>query len=340
MIKDVNVTIDLQKVVGKVGFGYPLIVFATSKAGNQKYAEIELSKVADTYADETALNEFVLTMQGGENPPEKIACLGVASTTTGADLVSAIKAVAEKGWRQLVLLDVVEDNTKSQDFITYVKSTADKMLFLPLSLIPASYNDTENDRLVVICGESADDTDGEIINIASILGAVCGLEVGSFTYKNIIVNGGKVMSNDTYETITKTTPNVLAILEKAGDTVISDGKTFNGEYIDIIDSMDYVIQQIEYQTQKMLNNQKKISYTNNGIAMLESVTVSVLKDAYNNGIIADNADGTPAYSASFSLREDAEAEDIQARKYVGGACEFVLAGAIHNVKVNGTVKYV
>ena len=27
MIKDVNVTIDLQKVIGKAGLGYPLIVF-------------------------------------------------------------------------------------------------------------------------------------------------------------------------------------------------------------------------------------------------------------------------------------------------------------------------
>jgi hypothetical protein len=340
MIKDVNVTIDLQKVIGKAGLGYPLIVFSTAETANQKYAEIELDKVATTLAAETALNKFVSALQGGDNPPEKVACLGVAASTTTANLVTAIKATEENGWRQLVLLDVIEDNTKSQDAIDYIKTTADKMLFLPISLLPESYNDSANDRLVVVCGSNADDKDGAVTNIAAILGAVCGLAVGSYTYKNIIVNGGVVMSNDTYNTVIKTTPNILAILEKAGDTVVSDGKTFIGEFIDVVDSMDYVIQQIEYQTQKLLNNQRKVPYTNNGIAMLESVTVNVLKDAYNNGVIADNEDGTPAYSVNFGLRENADAEDIQARKYCDGKFGFVLAGAIHYAKINGTIKYV
>ena len=74
--------------------------------------------------------------------------------------------------------------------------------------------------------------------------------------------------------------------------------------------------------------------------MLESVTVNVLKDAYNNGVIADNEDGTPAYSVNFGLRENADAEDIQARKYCDGKFGFVLAGAIHYAKINGTIKYV
>lgn len=341
MIKDVNVTIDLQKVVGKLGFGFPLVVFETATSGNQKYAEIELSEVADTYTGETALNAFVSTLQAGENPPEKIACLGVAADTSTANLVTAIKAIEENGWRQLVLLDVIDDNTKSQDAIDYIKTTADKMLFLPITLLPTSYNDTTNDRLVVVCGANGtDDTDGATTNIGAILGAVCGLDVGSFTYKNMIVNGGVTMSNDTYKTLIKTQPNILAVLEKAGDTVVSDGKTFIGEFIDVVDSMDWVIQQIEYQTQKTFNNQKKVPYTNNGIAMLESVAVNVLKEAYDNGMIADNEDGSPAYSVNYGLREDAKAEDIQARKYVGGSFEFVLAGAIHYAKINGTVKYV
>ena len=37
-------------------------------------------------------------------------------------------------------------------------------------------------------------------------------------------------------------------------------KLYDGEYIDIIDSKDYIISNLEYQTQKTLNTMKKINF--------------------------------------------------------------------------------
>lgn len=336
MIKDVNVTIDIQNVVGALGLGYPLIVFKNTSA--VAYAETDLQTARNTY---TAIDDVIDNIMSGTNPPEKIAVIGLAEVTEETVTV-AINAVMEKGWRQLVIAD--SDFSATKTFLTAIEAT-DKMLFIPTAALPTlSGGDTwDYERVVAVSGSTFADAETGITNIACILGATCGQEVGSFTYKNTIVNNGSVMDNAAYRTATASTasnPPFLAILEKCGDNVISDGLTVGGDYIDVIDSKDYIINQLEYKTQKTLNNQKKVPYTNNGVAMLESVAIDVLNSAYNNGMIAEKEDGSPDYSVNYALREDSTAEDIQARKYIGGKFGFVLSGAIHTVKINGTIKYV
>ena len=71
--------------------------------------------------------------------------------------------------------------------------------------------------------------------------------------------------------------------------------------------------------------------------MLETATISALTDAYNNGMIADNDDGTPAYSTKFALRSETTETDRAERDYPYGTFTFALAGAIHTVVVNGTI---
>lgn len=335
MIKDVNVTIDIQNVVGTIGLGYPLIVFKNTTA--VAYTEIDLQTAKDDYS---AIGDVIDNLMVGDNPPEKIAVIGLATVTAEA-VITAVNSVVEKGWRQLVIAD--KEFAATKDLLTAIEAT-NKMLFIPTGALPTlSDGDTwDYERVVAVSGTTFADEETAIKNIACILGATCGLEVGSFTYKNTIVNNGSVMDNAAYKTATASTaknPPFLAILEKCGDYVVSDGCTVGGDYIDVIDSKDYIINQLEYKTQKALNNQKKIPYTNNGVAMLESIAVDVLNTAFNNGMIADK-DGSPDYSVNYALREDCAAEDIQARRYIGGEFSFVLAGAIHTVKIKGTIKYV
>ncbi len=50
-------------------------------------------------------------------------------------------------------------------------------------------------------------------------------------------------------------------MQKAGDVVTSEGTVLSGEYADIIDSKDYVIRNITYKSQKLLNNSKSLHLT-------------------------------------------------------------------------------
>jgi len=87
-----------------------------------------------------------------------------------------------------------------------------------------------------------------------------------------------------------------------------------------------------------MNRVKKLPYDNRGIASLEAVVVSVLMDAANNGMIAQNEDGSYDYSVSFGSRAECAAADISARHYAEGKFEFALAGAIHTAKIKGQIK--
>ncbi len=337
-VSDVNVTIDIQKVIGEAGTGYPLIVYSADETAD--YVEYTLAKAATVYADNENLSGFISVLSAENNPPEKIAFLALSSSDfTASGIVSALTAVNDNGFRQIVVWGLT--STLAKTIMAYVEDTT-KILFAPYSAVSSITSFADYERTVAVCGSAADDSDGEVNNIACILGATGGLTAGSFTYKNTIVVNGTVMSNDTYLALTDgdDTMPILAILTKAGDDVVSDGSSLSGEFIDVIDSKDYIVQQLEYQTQKVLNTQAKVPYTNTGIAMLEAAAISVLKSAYTNGMIADNEDGSPAYSVSYALREDADDEDIQDRRYVEGSFEFVLSGAIHYVKITGTIKYV
>ena len=105
----------------------------------------------------------------------------------------------------------------------------------------------------------------------------------------------------------------------------------------MIDSKDYIIKNITYKSQKVFNNNKKVPYTNSGIAMIEAATVEALKDGYNNGMIADNDDGSPAYSTSFVVRNETTATDRANRDYPYGQFAFTLAGAIHTAEIKGEI---
>jgi hypothetical protein len=130
-------------------------------------------------------------------------------------------------------------------------------------------------------------------------------------------------------------------VKKAGDIVTSDGRSASGEYIDVVDSYDWIIQNIEHDTQKVLNNSAKVPFTNPGITQLEDATRSVLKTAFTNGMIAptEDNDNVGDYSTDFAPASEATAAEKASRHYSGGNFSFVLAGAIHTAEINGTVTF-
>lgn len=165
----------------------------------------------------------------------------------------------------------------------------------------------------------------------------CGRVAGSFTYKNMPLTGVTAQALTDTQIDAIHAKGGITFIAKAGDNVTSECKVAGGEYIDIIDSEDYIIQQLAYKTQKLLNSAGKVPYDNNGIAMLESVAVDVLQGAYNGGMIDTNEDGSPAYTVSYALRADTTAEDRSKRQYLGSRFSFALAYAIHRVEITGSI---
>lgn len=333
MALDVKVRIDLVKPVGTVGLGIPLILEESATA-EKTYTECSTITEVETagFGTTTKVYKAASAIFMQDNAPAKIAVCaasGTAETWLGnVDNVS-------KDWRQLVVVSEAETATNVSGIMSVVENLKNKLYFADLATnYSSSLTVNGVERTVLFY---CDPTTNYPSPAAALVGATAGMDAGSFTYKNIIVKGIAPQNLTDTEITAIHAKGGITFVTKSGDNVTTEGKVAGGEYIDIIDSKDFIINNLEYQTQKVLNTSKKVPYDNNGIALLESIAVNVMKDAYNRGIIATNEDGTPAYAVTYALRENSAPADIAARKYIGGQFAFTLAGAVHTVEITGEV---
>lgn len=323
-MNDVKVTITLSKAPGRLGFGIPLIMqgVADKAIDYTECADVD-AVVAAGFDSESNVYAAAQLIFMQENAPAKIA---VMATTETAEV--ALPKVFDKDWRQLIVVSVGEDGESSISVIgNYLESKKDKMFFPTVATV-GEVGEMALDRVFVTVHDNP-------LASAAIVGATAGRDPGSFTYKNMIIKGVEPMDMTAVEV--EALGNAVTIVKKAGDIVTSDGIAASGEFADIVDSKDYVIQQIVYYTQKALNAQPKIPYDDRGIATLENITVNVLKDCFNIGIIAAKEDGTPDYSTDFAPRSETNASDRADRAYIMGKFTFGLAGAVHTVEIKGEI---
>ena len=333
MVYDVKVNIDLTKPLGKVGFGIPLILQEAVETAIP-YTEVHSLAEIEAAGFETAgvVYKAAQLMLAQKNAPKTIA---VCAVVGGAVAALADVALTGKGWRHLIVVNEGESATTVSEVAAAVEALPGKIYFAGLDVDDATtIAVTGLRRTVLFYCDGADETQEPV---AALVGEVAGRTAGSFTYKNLILTGinAQDLTDAQVDAIHK--KGGITFIAKAGDNVTSEGKVAGGEYIDIIDCEDYIIQQLTYKTQKLMNNVAKIPYDNNGIAMLETVAVDVLQGAYNNGMIATTADGKADYSVNYALREDTSESDRAARKYLGGSFKFALAGAIHEVEISGEI---
>ncbi len=331
MANDVKVVINLAVQAGNPSFGVPLI-FEGSASEAVAYTECanlkEVEAAGFAITSEVYKTAQLLFMQ--DNAPASIAvCATTDATVTGLETVWA------EGWRHLIVPTAGADDSTKAAISDYIETQADKgrMYFCSVGAVTEAADFKGNERTVCMQYGS----DDYVCPEAALVGATAGLAIGSFTYKNIVLKGitPDVLKDTEIEAAHNA--NLICFVTKAGDNVTSEGITCSGEYVDIVDSKDYIIQNIEYRCQKVMNKSAKLPYDNNGIAALEAETLSVLVDAYNNGIIGTTHDGEPDYSVSFATRQQTSAADRTSRFYGGGTFTFGLAGAIHNAEITGEI---
>ena len=338
-MNDVNVVIQVAKASAKAGFGYPLIL-AGKQTSAVAYRECSsLTEIESAgFAATTDIYKAAELLFMQNDAPSKVAVC--ASEDTSA---TALAGLLEEDWRQLIVVSTGEEDSTVEQIATVIEGTRDKMYFTHVGSTAASTTATSlsgKERTVCIVYDVDEAGTDTKFPEAALVGATAGLGIGSFTYKNIILNGvlpqaftdAQVTGDSGFHKL-----GLITILKKAGDIVTSEGIVVSKEYIDIIDSKDYIINQIEYQTQSLLNRVPKLAYDNNGIASLEGVVLSVLTDAAALGMIAQLGDGVYDYSVTFAPRNECQEADISNREYKEGKFSFTLAGAIHTGTIYGTI---
>lgn len=328
MALDVKVKIELSKAVGAVGFGIPLLIESgaeTAVGYTECYSMEDVVKVG--FAEGTAMYKAANAVFAQEHRPSKIAVCASSGT-----LVEAITAVVAKDFRQIV---VVNGNT--EEYVAaadYVEATK-KMMFVSLSAtnfatFKASLAGKKYKRTVIF----VNGTEGAN---AALVGEMAGRTVGSYTYKFRTLKGVIAETYTDAEIDEFHNNGAIVYVTKAGVDQTSEGFSQDGTFIDETENLDYVLADIEYRTQNVFPANSKVSYDNRGIALLEAATLSALKDAAENGIIAQNDDGTYDYTVAFGARSETTEADRASRVYKLGTFKFSLAGAIHYAEISGEV---
>lgn len=332
-LKDVNVTINIQKASKLVGLGKPLILAKfTGESTYKNYSDS--ADVAKDFGADTVVHKLskALINQGNTAPAKiAIATYDPAATpaVTAADVLTKYY---DEDWYFIV---------SDTQVVTEVKAIADvvegkgvKMHGTTATTLEAlttlkGYN---YDRTFAMLHTTVDEYVAE-----GLIGAVGSRDVGSITWKFKTVNGmtPQQLTEDELKDIHAL--NGFAYVTKSGVPQTSEGVVLSGEYIDVIHSKDWIKINIEEAVQKVFLKNGKVSYTDGGITLLSNAVKSILKAAYDNGMIAEDADGNPSYSVSTVSRADTPAIDRESRVYNGLSFTFELAGAIHEANITGEI---
>lgn len=332
-MNDIKVIITQNKAAGLSGFGIPLILEGMADKEIPYTTCSDLDGVKKLFPEDTTVYKAAQTIFMQENCPAEIA---VYASTEKA--IAGLEKIFSMEWRQLFVASIGKESEEfgsentTKEIAEYIEAKKDKLFFLNVS------NTTDLTPLQTLERTIAlyHPTDLKC-PVCALVGVSAGKKPGSFTYKNQKLKGLEPVKLSDSEVKNIHGFGAITVLKKAGDIVSSEGMATNGEYIDIVDSRDYIIRDIEFRVQKLLNSSDKVPYDNNGIAMLESVVVNVLQEAYQNGMIAVNEKGLADFSVDFAKRSETLATDRAKRQYLGGKFKFGLAGAVHTVEIHGEI---
>lgn len=120
---------------------------------------------------------------------------------------------------------------------------------------------------------------------------------------------------------------------------MKNGVCADGEYIDSQMGADYIALTIRENLYNLLIQTPKVPYTNQGFVQVASAVFSALNRAVEYGIIAKDPESKKGmYLVNVPTRADATDDQARAREMPPITWEAQLEGAVHRVKVTGTLK--
>lgn len=173
---------------------------------------------------------------------------------------------------------------------------------------------------------------------AALLGSTALLTVGSTTWKfrNLVGITPDLLTVNELNDIA--TNYAIAYVEVAGQGETSEGTSLSGEYIDTLHGILWVKTEMQNRLERLLQSNNKIPYEQSGINMIQGVAITVLEQAWEQGIVLTNEkNGKGDYNVTATPRSAQSANDLSKRHYGGLSFTYHASGAIHTITVHGTV---
>lgn len=346
-ITDVEVVITRETTpVTQTGFGMPLIIgtkgtttfdtlgyricnnlaevagLVPATEGNPGTAGTEVYKIAQKIFAQTP-------------SPEKIAVawIDMTSATTIENGLNKIISDGHNDW--YFLLSDSQSKTSVETLAAFAAAN-EKLYFVSqdkTKLLDLGASTLANERSVVLCHtEALTQYPAE-----AWVGRCAPEDPGSITWKFKTLNGVSVSGYIGADAQAIKEKNANLVVSQGGILHTTEGTTLSGEYIDVIRCQDWMKNRIAESVFRLLATSPKVPYDDRGIAMVLSTVQGVLQQATGMGIVARDTDGNGMWSVSAPNRAEISTNDIANRILPDVEFTFVLAGAIHSVKIKGII---
>lgn len=165
------------------------------------------------------------------------------------------------------------------------------------------------------------------------LGKCLPLDPGSETWKFKRLSGVATTNLTPTHVANAKAKNANYYYEIAGVPTTADGKVAGNDWIDSIRGRDWIESGMAEKIFTSLSNAKKVPYTDAGIAVIEAGVRAQLMQAVSVGLIAED----PAFTVTVPKASAALPADKSARILRNVLFEATLAGAIHEIRIQGRV---
>jgi len=166
-----------------------------------------------------------------------------------------------------------------------------------------------------------------------LFGVILPKNPGSYTAKFKTLAGVTIsVLNDT-EKKNALDKNANTYTEVGGQNIVEEGTVSAAEFIDIIVFVDSLQSDMTVRVFSLLVNTDKVPFTDQGIATVEAE----VRSALDAGVTAGGIAASPPFTVTVPLAANISGVDKAARLLKDITFQATLAGAIHEVQINGTV---
>ncbi|MED5050658.1 DUF3383 family protein [Anoxybacillus rupiensis] len=330
----VDVTITRQtKPVSEKGFGTPLVLATSKNLAYKVYTDID--QVTADFATTTEEYKLLACMFEQDPRPSEIAVYGVQySSETGdpADLTSALDTLIAMGRNDFYYLLSVEQGDdeiaalaqwiRTKDKI-YAASTSSTTLYQTLKGL--------YDNVFLLVHDQPRQYPAE-----GLVALLAPLEIGSYTWTFKMIRNIDPATYDDDQIDDIHSNNACTYISESGVNITSHGVATSGEYIDVVQSTHFIKSSMAKAVFELLAKTPKIPYTDTGIALVVAEIDKVLKQAFKQGIIADE-NGEPLYSITVPKRDEIPANTRAQRVLPDIEWTAIIAGAVEKVEIKGTL---
>lgn len=335
-IKDVEVIITRETAaLTQAGFGLPLILGTSASVDYTLCTDTAAVKEAG-FAEETAVYKMAQAVFAQSPSPPQVAVVGYEVDTDPETITAALNDLIETRNDWYFLLCEEQSGEAIAELSAWAQ--ANKKLYL------ACPDDTVA-NVVTLAGELAADRTALIYHDeptsypdAAWVGRCAPELPGGITWKFKTLQGITPADVTTTEIGDLHDAKVNTYVQKYGINQTSEGKTTDGEYIDVIRGQDWVEARLAEGISRLLITSPKVPYDVRGISLVLAEVEAVMQQAVANGIIAVDEDGNGLFVVTAPDIADISANDKANRHLPDVKFEFTLAGAIHSTTVRGVIR--